>query len=345
MDSMERLIAGPLAETLRRARDRFNTKFAYARRKYPTLDEDVFIEHLRSVLAPIAESVHNARPDRVDETIEALYDISLELTGKAFFGRETRHTALMTAWRKLFPRLAFLLATEPARFASAITNAVYNLSATAGARPTFWIDAMIEIGSYCTKVDSFLEAGKVMAWRAGLAHYRQSALEAVKQIEPELARITLALPESSSAQIETIVERLITDPWLAPAAAAESEPRERRLRIVAVVGAFRGFGGVFVSPPEVALSEGEIVAFDNENCWAITADLFGATLRRIGNTLPEIEKQQRSDFTIDKSGRVTKDSRTAAFAQLAGANSTASTETTLAATIPHSHSVYLIALT
>ncbi|HST23637.1 MAG TPA: hypothetical protein VLR90_21180 [Blastocatellia bacterium] len=342
---MERLIAGPFAETLRRGRDRFNTKFAYARRKYPTLDEDVFTEHLRFVLAPIAEAVHTVAPDRVDETIEALYDISLELTGKAYFGRETRYTALVTAWRKLFPRLAKLLATEPAKITSAVTNAVYNLSATVGARPTFWIDAMIDIGSRCKDVPSFLEAGKVVAWRAGLAHYRQSALEAVKRIEPELARVTLALPESSPAQIETIVERLMTDPWLAPAMAAESEPREKRLRIVSVVGAFRGYGGVFVSPPEVALSEGEIVAFDNENCWAIMADLFGSTFQRIGNTLPEIDKQQSADFTIDKSGRVTKDSRSAAFAQLAGANSTASNETTLAVTIPHSHSVYLIALT
>lgn len=341
---MERIIAGPFAETLRRGRDRFNTKFAYARRKYPALDEDIFTEHLRSTLAPIAEAVHLVAPDRVDETVEALYDISLELTGKSYFGRETRHTALVTAWRKLFPRLAFLLAAEPAPFATAVTNAVYNLSSTASARPTFWIDAMAGIGSLCRDVASFLEAGKVLAWRAGLAHYRQSALEALKRIEPGLARVALALPESSSASIETIVEQLMLDPWLAPAA-AESGHRERHLRIVSVVGAFRGFGGLFVSPPEVALSDGELVAFDNENCWAITADLFGATFHRIGNSLPEIDKQQPTGFKIDKSGLVTKDSRSAALALLAEASSTASNETTLAVTIPHSHSVYLIALT
>ncbi|MGA9767606.1 MAG: hypothetical protein WBV94_01090 [Blastocatellia bacterium] len=342
---MERIIAEPFAETLRRGRDRLNTKFAYARRKYPTLDEDVFIEHLQSTLAPIAMAVHNTRPDRVDETVEALYDISLELTGKAYFGRETRYTALVTAWRKLFPALAPLLATEPARFSAAVTNAVYSLSMIPSARPTFWIDAMIEIGGHCTDVDAFLEAGKIVAWRAGLAHYRQSALDAVKRIEPQLARLALALHESNNASMETIVERLMADPWLAPAAATQSEPREKRLRIVSVVGAFRGFGGVFVSPPEVALSEGDFVAFDNENCWMITADLFGATFHRIGNSLPDIDKPQRADFTIDKSGLVTRDSRSAAFAQLAGASSRASTETTLAVTIPHSHSVYLIALT
>lgn len=341
---MERIIEGPFADALRRGRDRFNTKFAYARRKYPALDADVFIEHMRSTLAPVADAVHSVRPDRVDETTEALYDILLELTGKAYLGRETRYMALVIVWRKLFPKLAGLLATDPVKFAGAVTNAVYNLSATATARPTFWIDAMIEIGSHCPDVVSFLEAGKVVAWRAGLAHYRQSALEAAKRIEPRLARLALALPESNDASIEAIVERLLIDPWLAPAAATESEQREKYIRIVSVVGAFRGFGGVFVSPPEVALSEGELVAFDNENCWAITADLFGATFHRIGNSLPEIDKQQRADFTIDKNGRVTKDSRSAAFTQLAGASSTASNESTLAVTIPHSHSVYLIAL-
>jgi len=77
----------------------------------------------------------------------------------------------------------------------------------------------------------------------------------------------------------------------------------------------------------------------------MTADLFGSTLHRIGNTLPEIDAKPVTFFEIDKSGRVTAEQHRAAFPQLAGRLSAASTHTTLAVTIPVSHSVYLIALT
>jgi hypothetical protein len=54
---MEGLITGPLAEALKGGRDRFNTRFAYARRNNPSLDADAFAEHLRSVLGPIADAL------------------------------------------------------------------------------------------------------------------------------------------------------------------------------------------------------------------------------------------------------------------------------------------------
>src|SRR5205807_3136573 len=133
------LIEGPLAEALKRGRDRFNTKFAYARHRFPALDGETVKAHLRVTVAPIAEAVHATAADGVDAVVDALYDLSLELIGGGFIGVESRYPALLRAWRELLPRLPHLVAREPSRFVSAITNAVYQLSATATARPTFWI--------------------------------------------------------------------------------------------------------------------------------------------------------------------------------------------------------------
>ena len=55
---------------------------------------------------------------------------------------------------------------------------------------------------------------------------------------------------------------------------------------MAVIGGFRGFGGPFVSPPEVVQAEGGIFAFDSEYCHELHADCFGATLKRYGKDLP-----------------------------------------------------------
>lgn len=343
---MDSIITGPLAEALRRGRERFNTKFAYARHAYPSLDAAVFADHLRLIVQPIATATHAVYAEKTDDIVDALYDLSLELMGKGLFGEQTRYPAILRGWTELFPSLTHLLAGDARRFAGAVTNALYNLSITPNARPTFWIDAMKEIGAGCRDVESFLEAGKAVAWRCGMAHYRTGALEACLNLEAHIARAALAIPDMNTVAIEIIVDRLKRDPWLSPAMVSQSAGWKKTLRMMnPPVGAFRGFGGVFTSPPEVALSDGELIVFDNENCWMMTADLFGATLHRIGNTLPNIDAKPPRFFEIDKSGRVAAEQHRASFPQLAGCASFASTQTTLAVTIPVSHSVYLIALT
>ncbi|MFL6273681.1 MAG: hypothetical protein ACJ74G_00615 [Blastocatellia bacterium] len=342
----ESLVRGPLAEALKRGRDRFNTKFAYARHRFAALDGDAVKEHLRSAVAPIAEAVHATATDRVDAVVDALYDLSLELIGCGFLGRDSRYPALLRAWREMLPCLPHLVAHEPTRLANAVTNAVYNLSTAPTARPTFWIDTMTRLGVTCGDVQTFLEAGKVVAWRSGLAEYRDGALAACLNLDEALGRAALGLPMAETTPVATIIERLRQDRWLAPAAAASQSPdKEKRLRVVAVVGAFRGFGGVFVEPPRVRLHDSEWLAYDREGCWLVTADLFGATFHRAGPRPPASDRPAQFDFKIDRSGRVMKGARAETFAQLTDPSSSAATETTLAITLPPSHSIYFVALT
>lgn len=335
-------LTGPLAEALKRGRDRFNTKFAYARHRFPALDGEAVKEHLRVTVAPITAAVHAVAAERVDAVVDALYDLTLELLGGGFIAAESRYPALPRAWREMLPRLPHLLAREPARFAGAITNAVYNLSTTATARPTFWIDAMTQLGKDCADVQAFLEAGKVVAWRSGLAHYREGALAACLNLEAGLARAALGLPDAGAVPMPTIIARLRQDPWLAPAAAGLPPNQEKRLRVVAVVGAFRGFGGVFVEPPRVLLNNGEWLAYDREHCWKVTVDLFGATFHRAGNKPPASDRP--SQFGRQLGGQVMKAAQAGSFAYLADASSSAATDTTMAVTLPRSHSIYFVAL-
>jgi hypothetical protein len=338
-------ITGPLAEALKRGRDRFNTKFAYARHRFPSLDGEAMKEHLCATVAPIADAIHHHNASRVDEVVDAVYDLSLELIGGDFLASQSRYPVLLKAWREMLPRLPHLVAREPARFVSAITNAVYNLSTTATARPTFWIDEMTRLGSGCSDVQAFLEAGKVVAWRSGMAHYRDGALAACLNLDETMARAALGLPAANSLPVATIIERLRQDRWLAPMSAMNSADKEKRLRVVAAVGAFRGFGGVFVEPPRVLRRAGEWLAYDRETCWLVMADLFGATFHRAGPRPPAADPPAQFDFKIDRSGRVMKAAQAATFAYLADASSSAASETAMAVTLPHSHSIYFVALT
>lgn len=339
---MEGLITGPLAEALKGGRDRFNTRFAYARRGNPALDADAFADHLRSVVRPIADAVFAVAPDRVSKTVEALYDISLDLVASGFLGRETKYPALVGGWTRMFVALPHLLSSDPPLFAGSVSNALYNLSIATGARPTYWTDAMTVLGQGCSDVRAFLEAGKVVAWRSGMAHYREGAIETCRSLPEELARAALLIPESNTTPISTIIDELAADPWLPPAVAGRQTGK--RLRVVSAVGGFRGFGGFFPRPPEVVDIDGEIVAFDGDNWWVIIADVFGATLHRLGAELPRRAPAGQPAFKIDKSGKVTKGASTAVFSELEGSTSSASCLHTLAVAIPLSHSIYLVAM-
>lgn len=343
------------AAVLGRNRDKLNTKFAYARHAYPALDGEALKEHLLLLVAPVVEAVHQHAPQRSEEVALALYDISLDLVGKTLFGAETRYPALLRGWQQLFHQLPQLLTEDPLRFSGAVMNALFNLSVAHNTRPTFWIDEMLRLGRQCDELDSFLDVGKVVAWRAGMAHFRDGALDACLRLAPALAREALALADYEDAalleEVGELVARLRPDPWLAPwvasQVASQGERRDlaiqRELKVVATVGAFRGFGGVFTSQPEVVAADGDFYVYDNENCWLMTADLFGATLHRMGATLPELTAAAPTDYQMDKAGKVSKGSQRASFPHLAEPTSVAANDTTLAVTLRHSFGVYLIA--
>lgn len=345
MAEMEGMNEGAFARALKNNRDKLNTKFAYARHAYPNLEGDAFKEFMRLTLAPIIEAVDRVAPKNVDDVLVALYDFSLELTGKSMFGSETRYPAMLRGWNQLFVQFPHLLAQDPQAFAGSVSNALYNLSINQNTRPDFWINEMLSLGWNCRDVESFLEVGKIVAWRSGMAHYREGALESCLQVEEKLAKAALCINEDSDRPVKDVVERLKNDPWLAPWSASQQGQRSKRLKIASVVGAFRGYGGLFVSPPEVFLSDNDFYVYDNEYCWLMTADLFGATLHRVGAYIPEPDRTKRRDFHIDKAGQVKHTDFLMGFAELETPASSAANDTTLAVTIPHSFGVYLIALT
>lgn len=345
MAEMEGITNGAFAQALKNNRDKLNTKFAYARHASPTLEAEAFKEHLRLMVEPIVEAVNRVAPKNVDEVLIALYDFSLDLMSKGMVGAETRYPALMRGWNQIFAQFPHLLAQDPATFAGSISNALYNLSINQNTRPDFWINEMLSLGWNCSDVQSFLEVGKIVAWRSGMAHYREGALEICLTMDVKLARAALCINDGSDTPIEVVIERLKQDPWLAPWAASHEAQRNKRLKITSTVGAFRGYGGLFVSPPEVFLSNNDFYVFDNEYCWLMTADIFGATLHRVGTYIPEPDKTRGKDFKIDKSGRVNRADYQMIFPELQAPSSSAANEKTLAVTVPISFGVYLVALT
>lgn len=338
---METLIGGTLAKVLETGRLRYNALFAHARHNMPSLDGVAFANHLRATVAPIVDAVAAVAPEAAAEVVDVLFEFSLELVGKDLL---TRYPALADGWSRLLTGLPRHLSAAPRLFAGSVTNALYNLSLTPGARPRDWIDDLLRLGVLCPDVAALLEAGQVCAWRAGLPHYRDSTLEKCARLPAPLARAALGLAsEDNGVDVKAVLSQLKSDPWLHPKAAGRPPAAGRQLRVVATVGGFRGFGGPFLRPPIIAFSERHFHVGDGERCWVLIADRFGAIFHPAGTDLPKDASEPA--FRIDKRGKVTRGKESQAFEELQDAASHAANGTTLAVTVPLSHRVFLIAYT
>lgn len=340
-----------LESALNKKQSFFNSQFHLARRTKPKLDGELFKHHLRNTIAPIVEAVHAVRPDRVDDVVEVLFMLSLDLMGGDLLGPSSRYDAIQESWDKLLPAVAHLIAPEPRLMVSAITNAIYNIAITDGGNHELWINNMIQISKLSDDVQTMLEAGKVVAWRCGLAHYRQGALESLLKLPSKMALAALGISADNSESVAVLHDRLCKDPWFRPGPATTSID-QRSLEIAGRVGAFRGFGGMFRLPPKVFRQDERFHVTDGEECWVLCADIFGTTLQRtnLNDAFKQVaitsgdNETAAKRFAIEPNGTVTCGSQSARFAELAGVASHAANDTTLALTKSLSHAVYLVAL-
>ena len=147
---------------------------------------------------------------------------------------------------------------------------------------------------------------------------------------------TLGLPfELPGSKSELLAG--IADPWKLPGMNGK-----QKLAIVGKLGGFRGFGGTFVCPPAAIAIDNQLFIYDDEQCWSLHADCFGAILKRYGSDLPDGHESQ-GRFKLSPNGIAIDDRFTVRFPFLQKASSYASDDHTLAVTLPHSHKVYLIA--
>jgi len=328
------MVSEPLGTVLRSARDTFNAQFNAARRQMPALEPERLARFLADTVDPLAAAVHAVAPDRVAALVFAAYELGLELVGQRLLESRRGTAAIEAGWRALGAAAPGLLADDPRRLLAAASNAVHQLESTPGARPEEWTQGVAALAPSCPDVESLLRVGQVRAWMAGLAHYRAGALAVAGTLPEPLALAALGASGSFSA----LRDRLLADPWFVPG--AETGP------LVRAVGAFRGFGGVFVAPPRVALHAGHLIATSGGEGWMVAADAFGATFHRarpdelqadVSATLPAGVQWAKGTLTVRGRG---------VPAPLVGAlTSVAADATTLALTASLTHTIALVALT
>jgi hypothetical protein len=337
----ERPLAGPLAEALARDRAAYNARFVMAKRATPSLDERDVLAALRS-LDPAVRAAHRCDPAAVDGVASALFDAAISLVAAGVFGPRSRRPEVGAGWRGLLEDVPRLVCADPRRVAAAAGNGLCQLAACAGARLDEWVGAMAAVGALTTDVAAWLEAGKVAAWRAGMAHARAGALEACARLPADVAAVALGLePSAGGAVVARVLDRLGRDRWaFAPVVARDREPAPA-IRLIALVGGFRGFGvGPFVAPPRVGMIDGAFVVTDGESAWTLHVDVYGATFTRRASAAGAAHAAGALALGDDGELRLREERRT--LSPIARPSSWVSTDDTLVATRAHSHRIAVV---
>lgn len=336
-------VGGVLADLLRDGRERYNARFVEARRYKSKIDAAAFSDVLSTTLAPIVEAVNAVDSTKTLDCFNALYDLALELLGQELLGPRTRCAVLEEGWRTLLPALSKHLSTEPRKVAGAVSNALYNLAQTPGARPAAWMKTIGAFGAKAPDVATLLQAGQVAAWTAGMAHYRNDALKSLDQISSANADLACGLLDLSAADrssLSRVLGRMKENPWITPQQARDSSGLpSSKLKVMKRIGAFKGFGGTFIAPPCVAHEHGQFVVGDGRDTWVLSADVFGATLLKYtaGKCVP------RRHAAHGAAGSLRLNSGSGVFPEFKTVLSAADDGQTLAVTVATSHSICLLA--
>jgi len=277
---------------------------------------------------PLVVAVAAAAPERVGGVTLAAYDMALELVGHGLAGPTAKNPFLTTVWRELAPLFAPLLATAPIEVLGMLSNAAIHIASVAGARPAQWQRELATLAAQIATLAQLRAVGQVLAWRAGIAHFRQGALAAADTLPQALALAAFGEPGAQWSQVHA---QLQENPWR-----GNADGRE--------FGSFTGLGGDFGTPPQVRATEEGFVVRSGERHYLLVADAYGAVLhsataQEFEQAYADMPSAVRLDGTTLHLG-----ARSIALDVPAGDIAIAANAHTLAITSPWTHAIRLLPL-
>ncbi len=335
---MEGVTGKPLAAVLSAGRADFNQRFKLAQQHYRGLTADDWLAYIKETLGPVADAVAAHDAERVAAVVDVLYDQGLPLVAQHWLGPQTRQPVLATAYRQLLCALAPALAGDPQRLSGSLLNALHQICLHGARSAQQWADSLARIAAKISSIDSVLALGVLLAWRGGMAAYREAALQAGATLQPQLAQAALGLPQPPAADLWV---RLMQAPTLTPEEITVSPAPG--VEWLGWIGGYTGLGGPYAKLPRIGIAGSKLAASDGTDTWWLAADGYGIQSLRMGRSedwplqsLP-VRASVAGDGTVTRSGQAAQK-----FAELETAESCTWYEGVLAVTLRTSYQVALL---
>lgn len=291
------MISGPFAQVLAAGRSQFNARVVEARRRYPAFDVQALADFLQGSVAPVMQAVTAHMPDRLAVIALTAYDIALDLVGQALTGASSRSKIVDRVWQDLLPAYVHVLVNAPTEVIALLTNAALNIEKTSGARIDQWLEEMKNITPQITSLPALQATGQILAWRAGMAHFRDGAMAIADTLPPAL--LLQLLDADPGSEWQQIKKQMQQDPWWCPDAVSMTKYSYATEQGI-TVGQFTGFGGAFPAPPELRPCEYGFWAKSADRYFLLMADVYGAVLHP--SSKDEFEHGAVLDITVGAAG-------------------------------------------
>lgn len=259
------MISPAFAGALAAVRPQLNRRIGEVRRATRGFDDGALTDFLHDAVDPVVLALASEHAARLPVIVLAAVEAAL-LLGVHDRGLAARAEQVRDTWRALAVPCAALIAAAPAQVLGMLANAVLHLQQQ-GARVGQWRDELAALASRVGSIGELAALGQLLAWRAGLAHFRRGALAAAAGLPPALALAALRLPADADWHAASVA--LSDDPWW--------QPDGSRAGTVDA-GAFAGLGGVFTAPPQVRPAGDSFVVEGGERYCLLSADRHGAVL-------------------------------------------------------------------
>lgn len=330
------------ADLLQRQRAAFNQIFYQLRYQAQGLGPEqalaFYRQHLQAwilALAPVllkpASSQAEAQAERaqLDRVALQLAALGLDLSAQGLLsGRGVLAPVAQGLERLVTAYPGFVLANPPLMLACWV-NALVQLCRHPGARPQQWLDDLLLWGGQSQDLQEFLKLGQVLAWRAGLAHYRQGALSVLSQLSPGL-QASLLLGQS--------LEHWRASPWC-----KGQTPQPPSLHLCELTAGFAGWGGQLLGLPELSWQADHLMVSDSAQGWHVFRDAWGESWIR-SRFLRKDPQTDLGPWQLDAQGHLSIQGLRACFPELRNWRQALGNQHSLFVVMPRSLRLWLVAV-
>lgn len=250
---MEKVTFVPLTELLEENAENLNQQLKYCSSGRRDFDFRQIPVWFKQVIEPVFAAVYDQDESLARRTFDMLFSFMIKALCSGGDGVVARKTACLLS---LNPAL---IAGNPGRMLGKLYSAAQKISRHDAQKTDNWLELMSKIMPLVSEEAELLKAGRVAAWRCGMAHLRLLSQD-YQDLPGDILKVIFA---EEAQNPEKLLQRWVD----------KKEPQKK------AVGGFTGYGGPFSWPPLVAVKDDTVFAFDGKKIAALFVDRYGAVFQ------------------------------------------------------------------
>ncbi len=258
---------------LQTERNQCNQLFASLRHQHPQIDAENFQLFLIRQLDPVVALLDQSGQS-VGNFAMAGYQHGLDLAAKRWLGKGELADHVNQLWRDVIPQAIHWVSSNPQYWLNILANVLHRLHAHDSDSASRWINLMKQSAKECQSAEEFKKLGLITAWLAGLACYRQTALNALTEISDKLFSSISQIDFKNRTQIQ---QSLIDNRWL-DFSTAMPDKQPKTLSLQKRFGNSTILNGEFAEPPKVWAHNNQLYITSANQLWLLFFDSFGEML-------------------------------------------------------------------